>query len=140
MSNQQPNWQPVSMLPVISEILDGSLESAIEQLKSLHPVVDKPHVLDSNTVNRIIKLYTEQAEDHWVFEEQLKRWKDEELSESELSEINRLAGVLSETKSTGEKILKITQGMEHNTIDKIIEMDELELVEAMLSGKIKPPR
>jgi len=41
--------------------------------------------------------------------------------------------------ASGEKILKLVRGIEHNTIDKIIDMDELELLDALVSGKIKPP-
>ncbi len=140
MNNQQPNWQPVSMLSVFSELLDSTLESAIDQLEYLYPVIEKPHVLDSHTVSRIITLYTEQAEDHWFFETRLIRWKDESLSESEEQEIGRLMEQLSKTKSTCDKILKLVRSIEHNTIDKIMAMNDIELVEAVLSGKIKPPR
>ena len=139
MDTRQPNWHPISMLPLITEMLDGTLESANEQLDSLRPVVDKPHVLDSNTVSRIITLYTEQAEDHWVFEEQLNRWKKDAPSASQSNEITRLEGVLAQTKIIREEILKIAQAIEPNTIDKIMEMDDAELALAVLSGKIKPP-
>ena len=139
MKNKQPNWQPTSMLPVFSELLDGTLESAIDQLESLRPVIDKPHILDSQTVNRIITLYTEQAEDHWFFEEQLIRWKNKSLSEKEEQEINRLMDQLSKIKLTRKKILKLVREIEHNTIDKIMAMDDIELAEAVISGKIKPP-
>lgn len=140
MDNQQPNWQPLSMLPLFIELIDGTLESAIEQLDSLTPVIDTPHILDTNTVERIITLYTEQAEDHCFFEAQLLRWKNEDLPDKDIQEIDRLQGQLSKTKPIGEKILKLVQGIEHNTIDKIMDMNELELVESVLSGKIKPPR
>lgn len=139
MDKQQPNWQPLSMLPLFIELIDGTLESAIDQLDSLAPVIGMPHILDTNTVERIITLYTEQAEDHWFFEAQLIRWKNEGLPDKDIQEIDRLQGQLSKTKSIGEKILKIVQGIEHNTIDKIMDMDELELAESVLSGKIKPP-
>lgn len=139
MDNQQPNWHPLSMLPLFLELIDGTLESAIDQLDSFTPVIDKPLILDTNTVERIITLYMEQAEDHWFFEAQLIRWRNEGYL---IKIFKKLIGFRGncQKKTNRRKILKLVQGIEHNTIDKIMDMDELELVESVLSGKIKPPR
>jgi hypothetical protein len=136
METNQPNWQPLSMLPLITNMIDEALDCATEQLKSLYPTLNKPHVLDSDTVNRIVTVYTEQAEDHWVLEEQLLRWKNEASSKNDVAEINRLSGVLADTKVAREKILGLASAIESNTIDKILDMDDAELAAAMLSGNI----
>ena len=139
MDKQERIWHPISMLPVFSELIDGMLDSAVEQLESIRFVLDKPHVLDDDTVNRIITLYSEQLDDHWIFETQFTQWKKDGLSEIEEKEVDRLMQQLEKLKMHGEKILRLAHSIEHNSIDKIIGMDEAELALAVLSGKIKPP-
>ncbi len=139
MNEQQPQWQPISMLPVFTDMVDGMLAASEEQLSSMRLAVDKPHVLDDATLNRVIELYDEQLKDHWLFEEQFARWKKDNLSVEEDKEINRLTEQSSKLKDTNEEILRIAHSVEHATIDKILDMDEAELAIAVLSGKIKPP-
>lgn len=134
-----PIYHPISMLETITFVLDGEHESAVDQLDSLLPVMDKPYVLDSNTIERIITLYTEQAEDHQFFVEQLNRWEKESLNVDQLNEVNRLKKVLDKTKVVGSKILDITNEMKGNSIDDILGMDETELALKVLTGQIKPP-
>ncbi|NQY65607.1 MAG: hypothetical protein HRT38_18240 [Alteromonadaceae bacterium] len=138
MKQEQPQWQPISMLPVFSEMIDGMSNTSIEQLETLYPVLDKPHILDDDTINRLINLYTEELNNQWIFEEQFRRWKDKNISPNEEQEVNRLIGQLPKLKTNSEKILKLVRSIEHNTIDKIIAMDEIELVDSIISGKIKP--
>ena len=140
MSNQQPQWQPVSLLPVFTDMVDGMLESSVEQLSYMQLVMEKRHVLDDATLDRIITLYSNQLENHWLFEEQFTRWKQGNLCDAEEVEIDRLVKQSSKLKEVNEEILKLARSFEHVTIDKIMAMDEIDLTEAMLSGKIKPPR
>lgn len=50
-------------------------DSAEEQLTNLQEAETRPHVLDDATVDRLIRVYTEQKEDLWLYEEQLARWR-----------------------------------------------------------------
>ena len=72
-NSETPNWQPISMLPTIGGIIDRELADAEEHYATLLQVRDKPHVLDDVTVERSIKLHTEQREFTWVFREQTDR-------------------------------------------------------------------
>jgi hypothetical protein len=42
-------------------------------------------------------------------------------------------------KVSNEQILQIADQIRHSTIDSILGMDEFELMEALASGKLKPP-
>ena len=137
---QTPQWQPISMLPTFTEMIDGMLESSVEQLDNMRAVEDKPHVMDDATMKRIIKPYSEQLEDHWLCEEQFKRWKKGKLAEKMGPRFDRLTKQVIKLKETNEEILAIAGRIKHNTIDKIVAMDDAELALAVLSGKIKPPR
>jgi hypothetical protein len=87
MPRQQetPNWQPIDKLPQIAWMIDRMTESAEEQLENLHAAEDRPHVLDLPTVDRVIRGYTEQQGDLWLYREQLpdaqrrrsRGWKDD---------------------------------------------------------------
>ena len=42
-------------------------------------------------------------------------------------------------KAATQAVLEMAQSMGHKTIDKIMAMDEFELLEGIASGRIKPP-
>src|SRR4051812_19761889 len=77
---QQPQWQPISMLPTLAEHIDGMLAADLEQYETLLQAKPKPYVLDNATVDRVIRVFTEQQPDFWLFDEQLLRWLSEELT------------------------------------------------------------
>jgi len=139
MKTQQPHWQPISMLPVFTDMVDGMLEAALAQLDNLQRAADTPHVLDDATLNRVIELNDNQMQDHWLFEEQFARWKREPLSHAQAKEVDRLTQQSSKLKGTNEAIRAIVHRLAESTIDKIMAMDETELALAVLSGKLKPP-
>ncbi|WP_257148834.1 hypothetical protein [Bacillus thuringiensis] len=66
---------------------------AKEQYINLLEARNKPHVLDDATIQRTIRVYTEQLEFVWIFKEQLSKWiKEERLTPIEQSEVERLQG------------------------------------------------
>ena len=58
MSTQspQPQWQPISMLPTITQAIDGMLESAQNTLSMLRQA--RPGSLDNYTIGRVVEVYT----------------------------------------------------------------------------------
>src|SRR5438270_12331711 len=88
----QPTWQPIARLPKIATHIDGMLESAEENYGNLQEAKPKPHVLDDYTVGRVIKVFTAQRGDLWLFDEQLQRWKDGKLTTAQQTEVERLQG------------------------------------------------
>ncbi len=77
MTKQQltPNFQPISIIPVISKYIDGALKDAKEHYQTLQEAEARPFSLDDVLVNRISKVFTEQKQDLRLFDEQLSRWK-----------------------------------------------------------------
>jgi len=132
-----PNWQPISMLPTIAGIIDGELADAEEHYATLLQVRDKPHVLDDATVERSIKLHTEQLEFTWVFREQLDRWCRTDLITHEQEEIDRLFDQLERLRKVLTNILALANELKKGTIDKILTKSDLELgIEVLLRGKL----
>jgi hypothetical protein len=137
--DKQPQWQPISMLPVFTDMIDGMLDASQEQLANMELVSEKPHVMDDATLQRVVRLYSEQLEDQWLFEEQFSRWLRESLKPEETREIERLMAQAAKLKASNEQILQIAGQIRHSTIDSILGMDDFELMEALASGKLKPP-
>ena len=132
-----PNWQPISMLPSIAEIIDGGLADADEHHATLLQVRDKPYVLDDATLERSIKVHTEQLEFTWVFREQLDRWHRTDLTTHEREEIDRLSVQLELLRKVLTNILALADELKDGTIDKILAKSDLELgIEVLLRGKL----
>jgi hypothetical protein len=131
-----PNWQPINMLPKIAGIIDGELADAEEHHATLLQVRDKPHVLDDATLERSIKLHTEQLEFLWVFREQLDRWRQAGPAPRECQEIDRLSEQLERLNTVLTNILALADELKEGTIDKVLAKSDLELrIEAMLRGR-----
>lgn len=133
---KQPQWQPLSMLPVFTEMVNGMLASSEEQLANMRLAAEKPHVIDEGMLERITALYTKQLDDHWLFEEQYARWRHEDLTVSEEKEVERLIQQSSKLRVVTEEILHLASSIAGSTIEKILAMDEAELALKVLSGEL----
>jgi len=128
MSNRpEPNWQPISQLPLLASMVDGVLTNTEEQYQTFSEVKDRPHVLDDDIVNRAIKLYEAQIDDIWFYEEQFARWQAEPLTDSQRQEVNRLNAQLPRIKALSQAILELMDEMKDGTINRILEKSDLEL-------------
>jgi hypothetical protein len=128
-----PNWQPIAALPLIASLIDGELADSEAHYATLLAVRDRPHVLDAATVERSIKLHTEQRDFFWVFEEQLSRWRSEHLSFTQSSELDRLDGQLDRLRTVLSGILELAEELKRGTIDQVLSKSDLELgLEALL--------
>ena len=136
--NQQPNWHPISGLPLIGSMIDGMLQEDEEQYQTLQEVKPKPHVLDDSTVERVIRLYTSQSDYFPIYEEQLKRWKKTEITRAQEHEVNRLSDQLTKLRGVVRSILALAEELKTGTIDTILKKSDLELGLEVLLGKRKP--
>ncbi|MEK4678018.1 hypothetical protein [Bacillus sp. FSL K6-2944] len=124
----QPNWQPIQNLPIIANLIVGQASDAKEQYINLLEVRNKPHVLDDATIQRTIRVYTEQLEFVWIFEEQLSKWiKEERLTPIEQSEIERLQGQVQQLHHTLTDILALTEKLKEGTYEKVMKKSDLQL-------------
>ena len=54
----QVSWQPISQMPLISSMIDTSLNDTREHLDTLSEAKDRPHVLDDATIDRVASALT----------------------------------------------------------------------------------
>lgn len=134
---QLPNRLPISQLPLLTHLIDESLEEAENQYQNLLEAKSKPYVLDDHTIQRIINLYTDELELNPIHEQQIKRWiKKGRLSSSQRSEIKRLQSQLKRYRKVALDILELARELEKVTIDRLLEKSDLEVgIEALLKGK-----
>ncbi len=135
-----PNWHPISALPLIASLLDGQLKDIEKQYQSLVKAREQPYLLDDDTVDRIRKVYSENLDQQWVFEEQLARWKRGNLSSSQSQEVDRLVEVVARLRKIDTDILDLAAELRQGTIDRIMEKSDTEVAMEVLSGKLKPLR
>ena len=136
---KQPIWHPPAMIPIYLELSLGMLGSSKEQLVNLKAVKGKAHILSDNEINRCLKLYTEMNEDAWVFLEQCKRWLKLPLTAKQKKQVLEIEAITKENEVVNNKILALVKQYQPQTINKIMEMDPVELVFNMLTGKIDSP-
>jgi len=137
--NETPTWQPITQLPLIAWAIDGMTESAEEQLANLREAEDRPHVLDLPTVDRVIRVYTEQQGDLSLYREQLARWGRLALTDAQRAEVTRLEQRLATLGTRIDAILALAQQLRPHTIESILAKSDIELALDVLTGKIRPP-
>lgn len=98
---------------------------------------ERPHMLDDYTVGRVIKVFTEQSNDLWLYEEQLARWKKDELTTTQRQEVERLDGQLTRLREVLTAILALAQELKGGTIESVLAKSDIELALEVLSGKRK---
>ena len=125
MKDEKPNWQPISFLPNIAEMIDGMLEAVIENQKLLGKA--EPASLDKATVSRVMRVYTTQRDDLWLYEQQLAVWEEPPPPPAQMLEIDRLKKQLGELKSGLEEILAMKSDLEKMTIEHLLGKSHLEL-------------
>ncbi len=133
-SQETPNWQPITRLPLIASMIDEMLQDAQEQYRNLGEVRLKPWVLDDDTVHRVMKVYTEQRDDILgLYEEQLRRWEGLSLTAFQHAEIGRVRGQLERLRTALTDILELAEDLKKGTIERQLAKDDTEVgLEALL--------
>jgi hypothetical protein len=138
--NEQPKevqWQPLSSLPLIAQLIDEGVTDAEIQEQLLIEGKEKPHVFDDELIRRIKKVHTEKLEFVDIYLQQIERWKKETLTMEEHFEIQRLSKECGRMKLLAMSILSLADQIGKQTIDKILAMDDAELGLRFLLGEIK---
>ena len=130
----QPDWNPIEYLPIYMGLLREVYASNKEQYDNLSKARHKPHVLDNYTMQRVIKTYSDQKKEVWIWESQIKRWAQLSLNLLQKEIIEGLQDNLEEIKKLNSKILALASELEPQTIDRILEKEEGELALEFVSN------
>lgn len=91
---QEPNWQPISMLPTIAYMVEEAVEGSADMLASLQEALRRTNVLTAEDLERVLCQFTEARFYVGVYDQQLSRWEKSDPDEDELEEIERLQELL----------------------------------------------
>ncbi len=123
----RPEFQPISQLPLIAHVIDSMLESAAETGQALEEARPKPYVLDDATVNRVLRVYTTQQNDLWLYDEQLKRWGALPLTATQRQEVKCLVSQLARLRQVIAANLALANEMKGGTIEQVLGKSDAEL-------------
>jgi acetolactate synthase regulatory subunit len=122
-----PNWQPISQMPLIAQMIDGELKQSQKQYQNLQPALSSPHVLDNATVERLIKVFGERQEFLGIYTKQLARWKALDLNAPQKREVDRLEQQLEKLVKVNAQIVTLANQLKEGTIEKVLGKSDLEL-------------
>jgi hypothetical protein len=112
---------PISDLPIVASILDSRMLHDDEgQHRTLLECRPKPYVLDDVTVDRVIRVFTQQKDELPLYGEQVAHWAKGNLTESQRQELERLNGVLIKLLEIAGAILALAEELRQGTIDRVL--------------------
>jgi len=106
---ETPIIHPLSMLPVISNLIYESFKGAKDQYENLIAAREKPYVLDDKIINRVTKLYTSDQEFVLIYKEQIAVWEKETLTLNQKKKITKLKDTLIEWDKLLKDILTLNK-------------------------------
>lgn len=131
----QVNWQPISQMPLISSMIDTSLNDTREYLGTLSKAKDRPHVLDDTTIDRVEQVHGEQMDYVEIYTRQISRWRNEKPSAAQSRELDRMDEQNQQLRSATAEILALASELRKGTIDRVLDMSDLELGLQYLLGR-----
>ena len=126
-TSDTPQWQPITQLPLIAKMIDDHLESVADVYRTLQEAQAHPGALDDATVNQTIRVYTEQREKSvWLYEDQLRRWAAQTLTDGQRREVERLTGQVKAWRETLTATLALATELKPYTIERLLAADDAE--------------
>ena len=131
----QVNWQPISQMPLISSMIDTSLNDTREHLGTLSKAKDRPHVLDDATIDRVEQVHAEQMDYVEIYTQQISRWRNEKPSAAQASELDRMDKQNQQLQALTADVLALASEQRKGAIERVLGMSDLELGLQYLLGE-----
>jgi hypothetical protein len=142
---QQPTWQPVTAVGMLTSVVTEQLEHTRAQLalmEQARPCRPDARILDDHTVTETLRVYGQMAQDYrTLFAEQGRRWQTQTtLSTTTRARVDAYVELVEAQLRALDDILALTGEIQGHTIEKIMATSDLELgIEALLGpGYLRP--
>lgn len=130
------HWQPISEMPLIAVMIDGALHDTRDHLGTLTGARAKPHVLDDATIDRVKRVHDEQLEFVDIYAQQIQRWRRENPSADQTRELERMEEQNRQLRIVTADVLVLARELRKGTINRIIDMSDLEIgLQALLDTR-----
>jgi hypothetical protein len=133
--SQQPHYHPIENLSLISQVIKESVTQAKDLTKVLKEAEHQPYVLDDTIMDRAVKQYQEGLEFVPIYREQLNRWQELKLTDSQSTQVTELQKDVNTMQVLYTDGLAMAKKMGEFTIDKVMGMSDLEIALKSLSMK-----
>jgi hypothetical protein len=127
-------------MPLISSMIDTSLNDTREHLGTLGEAKNRPHVLDDATIDRVEQVHAEQMEFVDIYTQQISRWRNEKPSAAQARELDRLDEQNQQLRGVTAEVLALAGELRKGTIERVLGMSDLELGLQYLLGRHSPDR
>jgi hypothetical protein len=131
----QVNWQLIHPMPLISSMIDTSLNDTREHLGTLSKAKDRPHVLDDATLDRVEQVHGEQMGYVEIYTRQISRWRNEKPSAAQSRELDRMDEQNQQLRGVTADVLALASELRKGTIERVLGMSDLELGLQYLLGR-----
>ena len=131
----QVNWQLINQMPLISSMIDTSLNDTREHLGTLSKAKDRPHVLDDATLDRVEQVHGEQMDYVEIYTRQISRWRNEKPSAAQSRELDRMDERNQQLRGVTAEVLALASELRKGTIERVLGMSDLELGLQYLLGR-----
>ena len=130
------SWQPISQMALIASMIDGALADTRDHAGTLNEALARPHVLDDATIDRVERVHNEQMEYVDIYDQQIIRWRTEKPSADQTRELDRIEEQNRQLRAVTMEVLALADELRKGSIDRIMEMSDLELsLQALLGGR-----
>jgi len=138
VDRHEVNWQPLSMVPMIGDMVAGALADSREHVLTLMEALGRPYTLADADLDRSHHIYTEQMEFVGIYTEQVARWRAVELSRDQRQAIDRIDADNGELSTVTYQVLALVDALRASTIEAIMKVSDLGLgLNATLHGMSK---
>ena len=89
--------------------------------------MNRPHVLDDATIDRVEQVHAEQMEFVDIYGQQISRWRAEKPSPARIRELDRIDSQNQRLRDATKAVLDLAGELRKGTIDRVLGMSDLEL-------------
>lgn len=104
------NWYPLTLMPVLTEMIDAMVEEGDLRIRLFSAARDKPSVfdaLDDATIDEALRLHHERVHLITIWREQVRRWRNENPDAEQCREIDRLETQISRMREINTQIFRL---------------------------------
>jgi hypothetical protein len=128
VAHGEPQWQPISRLPMLTAHIEQGVALAREHLATLQEARERPYLLDDATVARIARTFTQTRTDLTeLYVEQGRRWQALDLGATRRKDVARYAELVDQELALVDQILALAEELKTGTIERTLAKSDLEL-------------
>jgi hypothetical protein len=108
------DWKPIESILLFCATIDVLSQEIEQQYKILLRIKDNGYQLNKEHVFKIIQYYTKLVDKLMLYEAQLNKWKENQLSENQNDKIDLLLDKLLESRKMTQSIIQFSAMLQKN--------------------------